>query len=565
MQKLYFTDPTLDKLTSEIITLFISLLSLIYLIKSFHTTIEEKVPLPNNIMAIWVWNTDNSLITDYMKRDDFLNYCHNYYRSIGYPNLKINRIYIGLSLDLLRYHQVEILEFIKKADELGIAVEATPNHALEWLDNFDTLSLKEFIHLILNFNRINHFNFKGIILDFEPRERFEIQRCIKFAKIMHDSIKNYNNSTPTQNKIALGYAIARWYGGLNNYTVENAIAKYCDYICTMEYWNGKHINKLKNAVWELVTNLRNHATQFVIGVETIRDVPDCRSTFYGRGEGRGYSCLSKAIKELEQYFTFSDLSYRFRGFAIHCWGDPYSGGYNHLEPGGCINNYLIEQIPIEHIILDEKFNDGFHNWSLFGYPKPTLRNIDDNWVLDNNGDGLCSSGIISFHTFRFPNIININIECDILLQITNTTGCWAGAKFGITRSNVPIGKGICSQEDFPLTIYFGIDYAGDACWGTPEERRRHAYFAIGIYTKSGKMESPKYLNADQYVNSWHRFKIIIGSDRCCEFFVDNKLIYASKEPVSSSALQDKKVILFGRSSGSAGKAYHDNLRISIYH
>jgi len=51
---------------------------------------------------------------------------------------------------------------------------------------------------------------------------------------------------------------------------------------------------------------------------------------------------------------------------------------------------------------------------------------------------------------------------------------------------------------------------------------------------------------------WHNFKIAVGSDRIVKFYVDNELIYTSKKRINETVLQEKKIFLGIRSSGSAG-------------
>jgi parallel beta-helix repeat protein len=84
---------------------------------------------------------------------------------------------------------------------------------------------------------------------------------------------------------------------------------------------------------------------------------------------------------------------------------------------------------------------------------------------------------------------------------------------------------------------------------------------MGLYTEEGTWESVSWLNADDYTDAWHNFKIAVGSDRIVKFYVDNELIYTSKKKIDETVLQEKKIFLGIRSSGSAGKAYHDYVKV----
>jgi parallel beta-helix repeat protein len=112
-----------------------------------------------------------------------------------------------------------------------------------------------------------------------------------------------------------------------------------------------------------------------------------------------------------------------------------------------------------------------------------------------------------------------------------------------------------------MGVIFGTEYDGDACWATPPEKRRHAYFIMGLYTEEGTWESVSWLNADDYTDAWHNFRIAVGSDRIVKFYVDDELIYTSKKRINETVLHEKKIFLGIRSSVSAGKSYHDYVKV----
>jgi parallel beta-helix repeat protein len=214
------------------------------------------------------------------------------------------------------------------------------------------------------------------------------------------------------------------------------------------------------------------------------------------------------------------------------------------------------------IVFEDDFGEpNLDSWIPFGSPSPRVLASAEGrtGVFDNNGDGWCNSGVVSKDTFSFPN--GCTMESDMYLKVTNVAGCWNSPVIGLTRQNKPTGEGVCPSEDYPMGVIFGIEYDGDACWATPSEKRRHAYFIIGLYTEEGTWESVSWLNADDYTDAWHNFKIAVGSDRIVKFYVDNELIYTSKNKINKEILDGKKIFLGIRSSGSAGKAYHDYVKV----
>lgn len=216
------------------------------------------------------------------------------------------------------------------------------------------------------------------------------------------------------------------------------------------------------------------------------------------------------------------------------------------------------------IVFEDNFSElNLNTWIPFGSPSLcVLASVEGRTgVFDNNGDGLCNSGVVSKENFSLPN--GFTQESDMYLKVTDVAGCWNSPVIGLTRQSKPTGEGVCPTESYPMGVIFGTEYDGDACWGTPPEKRRHAYFIIGLYTEEGTWESVSWLNADNYTDAWHNFKIAVGSDRIVKFYVDNELIYTSEKRINETVLQEKKIFLGIRSSGSAGKSYQDYIK--VYH
>jgi hypothetical protein len=115
----------------------------------------------------------------------------------------------------------------------------------------------------------------------------------------------------------------------------------------------------------------------------------------------------------------------------------------------------------------------------------------------------------------------------------------------------------------PSGLLFRIFFVGDDCWQDPVDKMRHAYLDGGFYTENGAWEGiGSYMNADAYINGWRNLKIVVGEDRYVKFYIDDILFYSSTNKIDATVLEGKKIILDGRSSGSAGKVYHDYVKLS---
>ena len=212
----------------------------------------------------------------------------------------------------------------------------------------------------------------------------------------------------------------------------------------------------------------------------------------------------------------------------------------------------------EYTNLPELFRDDFNsldNWILFGNPLPVIRHnvYGRESVFDNNGDANYASGAYSRRKFslHFPIIL----EAEIYTEVSDWSGCWNEPLIGLAVNDTSehLNNGI---------IYVSQPVVGDACWGAPTSYRRHAYFSIGYKGADGEWEkSESYsLLADEYLNGWHRWKIYIGEDRKPEFYVDDNLVYKAATPMTAT-LDNVVIVLGNRSSGSAGKSYHDWIRL----
>ncbi|MBI2566299.1 MAG: SUMF1/EgtB/PvdO family nonheme iron enzyme [Candidatus Schekmanbacteria bacterium] len=213
-------------------------------------------------------------------------------------------------------------------------------------------------------------------------------------------------------------------------------------------------------------------------------------------------------------------------------------------------------------LFDDFAGSGLSNWTLYGSPLPQWASsaYDRTGVFDNNGDPNYDSG--GFSKTLVGSTEGMTIESEVYLDFADLGGCWADAQIGLTRDADPS----TSEQGFSggHGIWFNLSAVGDACWGAPAEYRRKAWFFGGIVAEDESTEGmPEYtFDADAYANGWHRLRIEVGSDRSVRFHVDDTLLWTSTKKLHASLLEGRNVVLGSRSSGSAGKAYHDWVRVS---
>lgn len=199
-------------------------------------------------------------------------------------------------------------------------------------------------------------------------------------------------------------------------------------------------------------------------------------------------------------------------------------------------------------------------WGNFGSPLPRLvTGIGgrSGTVYDNNGDANYNSGSFSVATVDLSN--GGSIEADVYLDFANTSGCWTGASLGLTEESNPTA----SDQGVNYALYWGMSAAGSACWATPTQYQGKVWFGFGFKASDGSwVGAPDYsLDASGYKNGWHRAKIQINANRTVSFLIDGTTLWTSTTPIASQYLSGRRVILGDRSSGSAGKAYLDNIDV----
>jgi hypothetical protein len=212
-------------------------------------------------------------------------------------------------------------------------------------------------------------------------------------------------------------------------------------------------------------------------------------------------------------------------------------------------------------IFYDGFDTNFDNWILFGDPLPIwISNIfNKNGLFDNNGDGNNNSGAITKNEWDFSN--GSVIESEVFLDFSDLTGCWNSVSIGIAD---PV---YTNWGGYDASLFFGYTANGDACWASPAGTKRHAILTGGYLSSNGWVgfgdlnSNPIYV--DSSINKWQTLKIVMRSDRIPKFYFGHQLIYTGKYTMADQLFsQNNRIWLGDRSSGIAGKAYHNYVRLS---
>jgi outer membrane protein assembly factor BamB len=220
---------------------------------------------------------------------------------------------------------------------------------------------------------------------------------------------------------------------------------------------------------------------------------------------------------------------------------------------------------VSAVVFTDDFTSGFGNWDLYGSPLPVLLPSfgGRTGVFDNNGDSTCDSGIATKSTFSFTS--GGVIRSDVYLAVSDWGGCWGSSEISITRDRDPYQDNpSCPGEGYYDGATISLAGIGDACWATPAQYRRHAYVQCSILAEDGTSEGNGYsFPADGYTNGWHTLQMVVDPDRYVSCYIDATLVYRTQKKVNQTVLQDKRIQLGRRSSGSIGKAYHDNVIVEV--
>ncbi|MCK5842678.1 MAG: hypothetical protein KAH31_10945 [Candidatus Sabulitectum sp.] len=204
----------------------------------------------------------------------------------------------------------------------------------------------------------------------------------------------------------------------------------------------------------------------------------------------------------------------------------------------------------EEILFSDDFQSGeiSHEWIFFGDPTSIIEQDKGNPApsFNNNGDSMYHSGIKSRRTFRIQD--GLVIQCDIFLSC-DSRGTWVNSSFGICDPTYP-----CGNEGPPDIINFDYSFGGELAWMAPHLQ---GTLHQGIINQP----IPSLVHMNQYLNSWHTFKIELSPEGSCSFFIDDSLI-SSQHALILDSLDQVGIVLEGRAT-SWGTALHDNLLVYV--
>ncbi|MBK9440054.1 MAG: hypothetical protein IPN53_01605 [Comamonadaceae bacterium] len=214
-------------------------------------------------------------------------------------------------------------------------------------------------------------------------------------------------------------------------------------------------------------------------------------------------------------------------------------------------------------LLTETWESGSINssvWTSYGSPAPGVVAAiggRSGFIFDNNGDLSYDSGVFSVQPLSLS--AGSSIEADIYLDFSNLAGCWAQVSFALSDSTAPVASVNPNWGGF----YWSIGAHGDAC-ASPANLNRKSWFSFGVMPAGGTWESSNdAINADSYARGWHKARVDFQADGRVTFSIDGIALWTSTQPMDSKFLTGRRLILGSRSSGSAGKAYHDNIKVNV--
>ncbi|MBN2587180.1 MAG: hypothetical protein JXR55_07795 [Candidatus Fermentibacteraceae bacterium] len=201
-------------------------------------------------------------------------------------------------------------------------------------------------------------------------------------------------------------------------------------------------------------------------------------------------------------------------------------------------------------LLSEDFSEGLElNWRLFGDPTPML--CDTMGLpppsFDNNGDELYNNGAVSRKKWDCSE--GLTLECDMFVT-SNERGAWISGMLGFDYSSDDQGI----EGANPADIYLAYSYCGEADWATPHmQGRLNAVFT----NPDGSKDNEYYIHLNDFLDSWHRFRIVIESDMTVSFYVDSILFHSTELSLPPEACSLNVVL--GLRSNEWGRVFHDNL------
>jgi hypothetical protein len=217
----------------------------------------------------------------------------------------------------------------------------------------------------------------------------------------------------------------------------------------------------------------------------------------------------------------------------------------------------------------DDFSHGFRKWQKFGTRLPIILDTTvvhgRTGILDNMGDSTCNSGVVSKKLFGGPH--GYNMQTDLYLELHDTLGCWAEGGIAMAKDANHNWNTACTDSAFDTYgLYFSLAYIGEACQDprVPLQARHHAWFNARYLDDLGNIvtfDPFSDTSANRYLNTWFTLKIDVGADRTLRFLAitatDTIPVWTPLNKLNAAMMTGRPIILGFRSSGNAGKAYHD--------
>lgn len=215
-----------------------------------------------------------------------------------------------------------------------------------------------------------------------------------------------------------------------------------------------------------------------------------------------------------------------------------------------LNPLSIYQSMAEILLMDDFSENLDDRWILFGEPLPILCNTMGlpPPSFDNNGDTMYSSGAFSRESFEYAG--GVVLECDMYVT-SNPRGAWISGRIGLAQVNE--GEYGPTGAEMP-EINMSYSYCGEANWGCPHLQGE---ITVSLRTSSGILDKYALVHMNDFLDSWHRFMIVLEPDLRASFYIDSIHIYTTE--ISLSPDLGPLSIYLGDRSNSYGKVFHDNL------
>jgi len=208
-------------------------------------------------------------------------------------------------------------------------------------------------------------------------------------------------------------------------------------------------------------------------------------------------------------------------------------------------------IAIGETLLEEDFSGPLQEgWILFGEPVPML--CDSAGLpapcFDNNGDSMYDSGVLSRESWDYSE--GLVLECDMFVT-SNERGAWISGLLGLAIAD----EVECGQDGIsPVLLRVCYSYLGEANWSCPHLQGQ---IAVDMSLPDGSRDQFELLHFNDYLDEWHRFRIVIEEDLRVSFYIDSLLIRRTEASIPPG-LGEMSVVL-GIRSGSWGRVFHDNI------